>query len=109
MAAKNQRGTTAAVLKHFLSYPGEHVTVEELAEEIGNGITTGQVAAAVKYAIDSRKLAGLRVVQGGHVWVYEPEGNDMPKWALIGHASDDGVVVLEDEDGHLWAAKKIVL
>jgi hypothetical protein len=107
MAVKNQRGHTAATVKHFIDYPNQHVTAEELQGIIGG--TRTQVQMAVNYVMKNGKLPGLRTVVNGDIWVYEPptKEKDHESMHIIGHASDDGMVILQDSDGDLWAAKKV--
>jgi hypothetical protein len=102
-----QRGISAKVLKYMLENPGAYVRVEDLAYQFE--ATEQQVANAVSYIIREGKLPGLKSVQNGHVWQYEPEAQEDPSTVMhvIGHASDDGIVVLQDNDGSLWAAKRV--
>jgi hypothetical protein len=93
-------------MKYFLEYPGQRVTVEELSAECG-GATHTQVGNSVSYVIRSGKLPGLKSVQNGHVWLYEPEGNDEPKWSLVRLTAQGAQAVLEDTDGNLWVAKPV--
>jgi hypothetical protein len=102
------RGISARLLKHFMEYPGQRITVEELSAECG-GATHTQIGNSVSYLIRGGKLPGLKSVQNGHVWVYEPEGDDEPKWSLV-HQNPAGKVrqaILEDTDGNLWVAKPV--
>lgn len=108
MAGKSgaTRGIAASVLKFFLENPSAHVQVSNLVTEFG--VSEGQAANAVSYLIRQNKLPGLKAIQNGHVWMYDPEGDDgEAKMTVIGHASNDGLVVLQDVNGDLWAAKKV--
>jgi hypothetical protein len=99
-----KRGLAAGALKHFLDHPGEYVRVEDLAYELGE-VTDQQAAAAVTYVIREGKLAGLKAIQRGAVWVYEPEDNDETKWSLVRVTANGAQAVLEDIEGNLWVAK----
>lgn len=102
------RGLSAGALKHFLDHPGEYVRVEDLAYELGE-VTEQQAAAAVTYVLREGKLPGLKAIQRGSVWVYEPEGNDEPKWLLVRKTDgpDGPEAILEDADGRLWWARPV--
>lgn len=98
------RGLAAAALKHFLDHPGTYVRVEDLAYELGE-VEQVQASNAVSYLIREGKLPGLKAVQKGNVWVYEPEGDDETKWALVRVTANGAQAVLEDTEGNLWIAK----
>ena len=102
-----QRGISAKVVKYALENPGAYMRVEDLAYEFE--ATEAQAAAAVTYVIREGKLPGLKSVQNGHVWVYEPEGNDEPKWSLVRKTAQGAQAVLEDPEGNLWVAKPVGL
>lgn len=100
-----QRGISAKVLKHILDNPGQYVRVEELAKQFE--CTELQAANSVSYLIREGKLPGLVSIQNGHVWVYEPEGSDEPKWSLVRKTAQGSQAVLEDPEGNLWVAKPV--
>lgn len=105
--APKSTGHTAAALKYFLAAPGQHITVEDLAQDLG-GITHGQVGAAVNYIIKSNKLPGLVAVQNGQVWLYTPqEAGNEEYWLVVRHTANGAQTVLEDGNGDLWVAKPV--
>lgn len=105
--AGSKRGLSAAALKHFLDHPGQYVRVEDLAHELDS--TELQASAAVNYLILNDRLPGLTSVTNGHVWRFEPVGNDMTKWELVRltEAASGPQALLEDTEGSLWIAKKV--
>lgn len=101
------RGLTAAALKYFLDHPGAYVRVEDLAFELGEGVTQAQAANAVAYILREGKLAGLSAIQNGNVWLYEPEGDPSEeRWLVVRHLAN-GKVLLEDGNGEAWIAKAV--
>jgi len=100
-----QRGISAKVLKYMLENPGAYVRVEDVAHQFE--CTEQQVANAVAYLLREQKLAGLKSVQNGHVWLYEPQDEpDAVKWEVI-RKGDDGTAMLQDTDGTFWIAKVV--
>ena len=101
------RGVSAAALKYVLDHPGEYLRVEELSAELG-GITHAQVGAAITYLMRNGKAPGLKSVQNGHVWVYEPEDGDdgSVHWELL-RKGEDGTAMLQDTEGTFWVAKRV--
>lgn len=102
-----KRGLSTQALKYFMDHPGEYVRVEDLAYALDEA-TEQQAAAAVVYNIREGKLPGLKAVQNGHVWVYEPEGGDdgSVHWELL-RKGEDGTAVLQATDGTFWIAKQV--
>lgn len=104
------RGLSAAALKHFMDHVGAYVRVEDLAFELGE-TTEQQAAAAVTYLIREGKLPGLKAIQRGHVWVYEPEAtNGVERWELARKTASEEYgeeAILEDTEGRLWWARPV--
>lgn len=103
-----QRGISAKVLKYALENPGAYMRVEDVAYQFE--CTEQQVANSFGYLIREGKLPGLKSVQNGHVWLYEPEGNDQTKWELVRKTASDEYgqeAILEDTDGRLWWARPV--
>lgn len=100
-----QRGISAKAIKYALENPGAYMRVEDLAYEFE--ATEQQVANSMTYVIREGKLPGLKSVQNGHVWLYEPEGGDdgAQRWELVRKTAGGAQAVLEDTDGNLWVAK----
>lgn len=100
-----RRGVAAVALRHVLDNPGVPLRKEQLAKAFG--CTELQAQNAITYLMRNGKAPGLKAVQNGHVWVYEPEGNDEPKWVLVRLAAQGSQAVLEDPEGNLWVAKPV--
>lgn len=104
-----KRGLSTQALKYAMDHPGEYMRVENLAYEFD--ATEQQAAAAMAYLVREGKLPGLKAVQNGHVWVYEPEGGDdgAERWELVRRteAASGPQALLEDTEGTLWVAKKV--
>lgn len=99
-----QRGISAKVLKYALENPGTYMRVEDVAYALE--ATEQQTANSFAYLIREGKLAGLKSVQNGHVWQYEPaDAADAVKWELI-RKGDDGTAMLQASDGTFWLAKQ---
>lgn len=101
----NNRGLLARASTHFTKHPGDHIDLRDLTAELGAG--EAQVKACMADIISRNKLPGLEPVVKGNVWVYRPNGKPAKRtFEEVGQAKG-GVLVLQDEEGKLWAAKPL--
>lgn len=101
----NSRGLLAKATAHFAQHPGEHIALPDLMALLG--ATEAQMKACMADALNRSKLPGLEPVVKGNVWVYKPNGKPAKRiLEEIGQAKG-GALILQDEDGGLWAAKPL--
>jgi hypothetical protein len=104
----HNRGLAAKLTTHFTQHPGEHLAGPDLAAEFG--VNEATIKASMAGVIYRNSLPGLATVVRGNVWAYKPneEPSKSTKRILeeVGQTKG-GTLILQDEDGNLYAAKPL--
>lgn len=115
----------ADVLKYFTDHPGKIVYCDELCKEFNT--IRANIQTLMNRIIKDGQAPGVRVIQGGNAWQFDPYSAthpvkepetpkaDNPKtekakakqlFELLGSAKD-GSLILESEDGSLYRASEL--